>query len=58
MTHEPKKSDLGQRRLDLRLIDAMCEDFARVVGCVGHRWRLIESRILAVVGFVQRLPAI
>jgi hypothetical protein len=23
----------------------MCEDFARVVGCVGHRRRLIESRI-------------
>jgi hypothetical protein len=25
--------------------DAMCGDFARVVGCVGHRQRLIESRI-------------
>jgi hypothetical protein len=25
--------------------DAMCEDFARLVGCVGHGQRLIESRI-------------
>jgi len=25
--------------------DAMCEDFVMVVGCVGHRRRLIESRI-------------